>query len=83
MSLPGGKYLARGMSNKAELINNSLILVCREAVSVKIIATIRGKLDGKYTKKEIGKYMLNFNAGSDDVPEEIITLGLAMSYDMG
>ena len=34
-------------------------------------------------KKEIEKYILNFNEGSDDVPEEIITLGLAVSYDMG
>ena len=34
-------------------------------------------------KKQIKKYILNFNAGSDDVPEEIITLGLAVSYDMG
>ena len=50
---------------------------------MEIAATIREKLDGKYNKKQIDKYILNFNAGSDDVPEEIITLGLAVSYDMG
>ena len=55
LGLPGGKSLAHGMSNKAELINDSLISVCKEAVAkglkIEIKATIREKLDRKYTKK--------------------------------
>ena len=55
LGLPGGKSLARGMSNKAEVINDNLIAVCKEAVAeglkMEIAATIREKLDGKYTKK--------------------------------
>ena len=55
LGLPSEKYLARGMSNKAEFISNSLISVCKEAVAeglkMDITATIREKSDGKYTKK--------------------------------
>ena len=56
LGLPGGKSLARGMSNKAEVINDNLIAVCKEAVAeglkMEIAATICEKLDGKYTKKK-------------------------------
>ena len=49
LGLPGGKSLARSMSNKAELINDTLILVYKYAVTeelkLKIAATIREKLD--------------------------------------
>ena len=64
-----------------------MISVCKEIVTVglkfEIEETICEKLDGKYTKKEIETYILDFHEGLSDLPEEIVTLGLAVSYDMG
>ena len=79
--------MLRSMSTKAEEINVQLISVCKavvaEGLQQEIAATIREILKDKYKDNEIERYVHDFNEGYKDLPEEIVTLGLAVSYDMG
>ena len=88
LGLPGGKSLSRSMSTKAEEINEQLLSVCKtvvaEGLKQEIAATIHEILKDKYTYNEITQYIHDFNEGNfKDLPEEIVILGLAVSYDMG
>ena len=87
MGLPGGKSFARSVAAKSEDMNKELIAVCKEVVTeglqMEIAETIREKLEGKYTKSQIEKFIVNYNNKTGYVPDELNTLGLAVSYDMG
>ena len=59
-------------------------LVLAESLKKEIIATIHHELGNKYDKKQI-EIFINylFNANYEDVPEEIRTIGISVSFDMG
>jgi len=49
-----------------------------------IKATIKEKLEGKYTEEEVDKAMDDFiNEKWEDVPADILKIGITVSYDMG
>ena len=50
---------------------------------MEVVETIREKLEGKYTKSQIEKFIVNYNNKTGYVPDELNTLVLAVSYDMG
>jgi hypothetical protein len=65
-----------------------LLSVCKtvvaEGLKQEITATINEILKDKYTYNEITQYIHDFNEGNfKNLPEEILILGLAVSYDMG
>lgn len=86
MGLPDGKSFARSVSKKAQEISEGIISVYKavvaEGLNMEIAATIREKVKGKYTDKEIEQLILNFD-NNNNVPDKLKTLGLAVSYDMG
>ena len=50
----------------------------------KVVATIRDILKDKYTDAEIKEFVNKFrNKNTDELPEEIQQIGIAVSYDMG
>ena len=59
-------------------------LVLAESLKKEIIATIHHELGNKYDEKQTEMFINDFfNAKYDDVPEEIRTIGISVSFDMG
>ena len=88
LGIPGGRSFERAFHRHSDVVHNVILRECEtimdEAMNGEIIATIKEKLKGSYTDFEIEKYANNFITGKlDDLPAEIKTVGIAVSYDMG
>ena len=57
--------------------------IMEEAMIGEINATIKDKMDGKYTEEEIDKAMEDFiNEKWEDVPAHTLKIGITVSYDI-
>jgi len=86
--LPGGRGWERSFHRNSPQVHAIVIAVAtsimEEAMIGEIKATIKEKLEGKYTEEEVDKAMDDFiNEKWDDVPADILKIGITVSYDMG
>jgi len=88
LGIPGGKSWERTYHRHSSSMTKHIMKVAedemRGALNEEIEATIRDKLDGKMDDEEIDNAVKAWFAKDDEnIPDEIKTIGIAVSYDMG
>ena len=87
LGLPGGHSWHNLFHKNSETVNRRIIELCEvvveEGLKMEIRAEIEAKLKGKYTSVEIEKYIENFINDDPDIPDDILQIGISVSYDMG
>ena len=88
LGIPGGKSWERTYHRHSPSMAKHIIQVANDsmggALNEEIKATIREKLEGIYEKEKIdGAITAWFAKDEPNIPDEIKTVGLSISYDMG
>ena len=86
--LHGGQNWERSFNRHSPELHNTLLdlsqVIKEEALVKEVEVTIRETLKGKYSQIIIDEAVSNFIKGNyDNVPMEILTVGIAVFFDMG
>ena len=84
----GGRSWERTWHRQSEKVHTLMLdlinLIITEALSKEIEATIKCKLEGKYTNDETEQAINHYLDGNySQLPDELLTIGIAVSFDMG
>ena len=87
MGVPGGHSWKNHFFRHSEEVNSKIIglgeEIVREGLEGEITSVIKEKLGDKYSTADVDKYISNFFNDEPDIPVDILTIGLTVSYDMG
>ena len=54
-----------------------------EGLVGEITAVIKERLGTKYSTVDVEKYVTNYENDDPNIPDDILTIGIIVSYDMG
>ena len=85
---PGGRSWERTWHRQSGQVHTLMLdlinLIIKEALSKEIVATIKDRLEDKYTIDETEQAINHFLDGNySQLPDELLTIGIAVSFDMG
>ena len=87
LGVPGGHSWKNHFFKHSEEVNSKIIGLCeeivREGLECEITAVIKERLGNKYSTADVDKYICNFFNDDPDIPVDILTIGITVSYDMG
>ena len=87
LGVPGGHSWMNHFFKHSKEVNSKIIGLCeeivREGLECEITAVIKERLGNKYSTADVDKYICNFFNDDPDIPVDILTIGITVSYDMG